>query len=335
LDQKRAILHRKWCGIARVNDPSLGRFITPDTYVQDPGGNPQTFNRYAYAGNNPVNNIDPTGHFWKSIKKFFKKFGDFISPLGRAIVTGDWKNFGYQLLNIATVAIGVVSHNPWLIASGSLAYTSRATSHIGGNASEEISKVLGYASAAAGVISIGIDVKDSLNLWDSARRAQNRASDKLQQLLSIQERTPEIQSQINLVKNAEQALKQAKLALSIKPAATLVGATAGAVVAGKASDWKFGNIILGAATGASFGNTFSGTQFGIFPKENYTFDLGYEIFQGRWTGEISGAVAIRSKVYGIPIFNKELYGQYIPGQQPLVELQNSSGNQVSWWSSLL
>ncbi len=55
---------------ARYYDPSLGRFITPDSIVQSPGGNPQTFNRYSYAGNNPVNNIDPSGHSWFS--KFWK-----------------------------------------------------------------------------------------------------------------------------------------------------------------------------------------------------------------------------------------------------------------------
>jgi hypothetical protein len=29
--------------------------------VDDPG-NPQTLNRYAYAANNPLSNVDPTGH---------------------------------------------------------------------------------------------------------------------------------------------------------------------------------------------------------------------------------------------------------------------------------
>lgn len=56
---------------ARYYDPSLGRFISPDTIVQSPS-NPQTLNRYTYAGNNPVNNIDPTGHsFWKSFLRGF------------------------------------------------------------------------------------------------------------------------------------------------------------------------------------------------------------------------------------------------------------------------
>src|SRR5713226_1408683 len=46
---------------ARLYDPILGRFITPDSTVQNPG-NGQTYNRYSYAGNNPMRYVDPTGH---------------------------------------------------------------------------------------------------------------------------------------------------------------------------------------------------------------------------------------------------------------------------------
>ncbi len=46
---------------ARAYDPWLGRFIQPDTIV--PGaGNSQAYDRYAYVNNNPIINIDPSGH---------------------------------------------------------------------------------------------------------------------------------------------------------------------------------------------------------------------------------------------------------------------------------
>jgi RHS repeat-associated protein len=44
---------------ARYYDPSLGRFISPDSIT--PGG-PQGLNRYSYVMNNPIRYNDPTGH---------------------------------------------------------------------------------------------------------------------------------------------------------------------------------------------------------------------------------------------------------------------------------
>ena len=45
----------------RVYDPTLGRFLSADTIVQAPG-NSQSYNRYSYCINNPVNLTDPSGH---------------------------------------------------------------------------------------------------------------------------------------------------------------------------------------------------------------------------------------------------------------------------------
>ena len=46
---------------ARYYDATIGRFISPDTVIQNPA-NPQTLNRYSYCVNNPLNRTDPTGH---------------------------------------------------------------------------------------------------------------------------------------------------------------------------------------------------------------------------------------------------------------------------------
>ncbi len=47
---------------ARMYDPELGRFISPDSIVPD-FSNPQSLNRYAYVVNNPLKYRDPTGHW--------------------------------------------------------------------------------------------------------------------------------------------------------------------------------------------------------------------------------------------------------------------------------
>jgi RHS repeat-associated protein len=46
---------------ARYYNPRIGKFISADTLVPDPS-NPQAFNRYGYAYNNPIRFNDPTGH---------------------------------------------------------------------------------------------------------------------------------------------------------------------------------------------------------------------------------------------------------------------------------
>ncbi|MDY7079681.1 MAG: RHS repeat-associated core domain-containing protein [Chloroflexota bacterium] len=43
------------------NDAALGRFISADTIVPEPG-NPQSLNRYSYVSGNPLRYIDPSGH---------------------------------------------------------------------------------------------------------------------------------------------------------------------------------------------------------------------------------------------------------------------------------
>ena len=48
----------------RYYSPVLGRFINPDPYLGSiRPGNPDTWNRYAYCQNDPINNIDPNGTY--------------------------------------------------------------------------------------------------------------------------------------------------------------------------------------------------------------------------------------------------------------------------------
>jgi hypothetical protein len=46
----------------RVYDPTLGRFLSADPFVEN-AGDAQAYNRYSYVGNNPLGATDPTGFF--------------------------------------------------------------------------------------------------------------------------------------------------------------------------------------------------------------------------------------------------------------------------------
>ena len=54
-----------YSGLVRMDvrsyDPATGTFIQPDTIVPQPG-DPLSFNRYAYANNNALRYVDPSGH---------------------------------------------------------------------------------------------------------------------------------------------------------------------------------------------------------------------------------------------------------------------------------
>lgn len=47
---------------ARLYDPILRKFLSPDNYVQDPF-NTQSFDRFSYVFNNPLLYTDPSGNF--------------------------------------------------------------------------------------------------------------------------------------------------------------------------------------------------------------------------------------------------------------------------------
>lgn len=65
----------------RIYDPTLGRFMSADPFVQQPA-NPQNFNRYAYVLNNPLKYTDPSGFFFSKIAKAIRDVVDFTVEAG-------------------------------------------------------------------------------------------------------------------------------------------------------------------------------------------------------------------------------------------------------------
>ena len=89
---------------ARYYSPELRRFISPDdTAYLDPE-TPNGLNLYCYCNNDPVNNIDPSGHEW-------------YNPL-----TWDWgeiaKGVGLIITGVGAIAVGVVTlpYGGWISA---------------------------------------------------------------------------------------------------------------------------------------------------------------------------------------------------------------------------
>lgn len=74
---------------ARLYDPVIGRFLSPDPYVQMPDFS-QNFNRYSYALNNPLRYTDPNGEFFISYMTGF--LGGLFSKKPWQAFDQGWRN---------------------------------------------------------------------------------------------------------------------------------------------------------------------------------------------------------------------------------------------------
>ena len=89
----------------RFYDPLIGRFLSPDPYVQAPE-NPQNYNRYAYCFNNPLKYTDPSGNISEFVA--FMIFSTISNGLWQGVEASArdesfWSGFGKG------AAIGAVS----------------------------------------------------------------------------------------------------------------------------------------------------------------------------------------------------------------------------------
>jgi RHS repeat-associated protein len=82
---------------ARLYDPALGRFLSPDPYVQAPDFS-QSFNRYSYCLNNPLKYTDADGEFWHII------IGAIVG--GVVNLTSNWDNINGFWQGVTSFVVG-------------------------------------------------------------------------------------------------------------------------------------------------------------------------------------------------------------------------------------
>jgi len=96
----------------RVQDPVLGTMLAPDPLLGNLF-NPQSLNRYAYAGNNPTSLVDPSGYFFGRIGKFFRRLFSGVGSLFRRVVD----RFGRDILSAVAAYYTTAVVGDWYLAS--------------------------------------------------------------------------------------------------------------------------------------------------------------------------------------------------------------------------
>ena len=117
--------HLPWFGLinanARLYDPLIGRFLSPDPYVQDPDFT-QNYNRYSYCLNNPLKYTDEDGEMWTGLTAMvmfpIALFKGIVKPIGQAIsgnwsgaknsFSQAWSEYGNKVANSAKIDWGLV-----------------------------------------------------------------------------------------------------------------------------------------------------------------------------------------------------------------------------------
>jgi RHS repeat-associated protein len=75
----------------RYYDPKIGRFLSPDPFLVSGVGDSSASNRYAYANNQPMGYVDPSGYGWhpdRDLKNFGHDLARDTRNLGRHLESG-------------------------------------------------------------------------------------------------------------------------------------------------------------------------------------------------------------------------------------------------------
>ncbi len=140
---------------ARYYDPALGRFISPDTIVQQ-RNDPQSYNRYAYARDNPLRYTDESGHCWgiASGLRNVPGYGVTCNNLDMALTIAQHPeaSAGQKAGAIAYIATEGTAHLALAVGGGILAWEGGAAvvSTVGGTEAAGTAGTVATAACADG-----------------------------------------------------------------------------------------------------------------------------------------------------------------------------------------
>ncbi|EJM60157.1 RHS repeat domain-containing protein [Pseudomonas sp. GM48] len=118
----------------RAYSPTLMRFLSPDSMSPFGAGG---LNPYAYCGGDPINRVDPTGHFWKALLGIALSIAGFaLSVVTMGAATP-----------LAVIGLTLAASSATLGVAGIIVNEVAPESGVGG--------ILGWASLATGVLSAG------------------------------------------------------------------------------------------------------------------------------------------------------------------------------------
>ncbi|MGB2741705.1 MAG: FG-GAP-like repeat-containing protein [Cognaticolwellia sp.] len=108
----------------RIYDPTLGRFLQADPFIQAPKDS-QSYNRYTYGFNNPLSGTDPSGYGWLS--DTWKKIKKVVIPIVAVVAAYYGYTQGLEWLS-STATISTTTTATTTTAFGTVATTSTVTS---------------------------------------------------------------------------------------------------------------------------------------------------------------------------------------------------------------
>jgi RHS repeat-associated protein len=140
---------------ARFYDSALGRWLSADTIVPEPG-NPQSLNRFSYCLNNPLAYVDPSGHdeLWAWKNRWYNAHGWYWNA-----ETGHWDIKGDLYFWDADIFDEVAENDPELLQSA-------GPENLGFHLSEHDrrTRISGYAMFLSGLLKQKPRVVDSVEV---------------------------------------------------------------------------------------------------------------------------------------------------------------------------